>query len=250
MAAALMWPAASAGPAALAAPEAMTVSSPLTGTAFGGNAAVGALFTLTGGKPGTHFCTASVVDSPAGDMLVTAAHCVSGYAATSPANLAFVPGYENGAAPYGVWTVTRIVVDQAWAAGADPDDDVAFLVVQQSARGTEIQKVTGGERMGTGQPPAGVVRVAGYPDGASQPIVCQNSVSMFSPTQLQFDCANYTVGTSGSPLLADVDPATGDGTVVGVIGGYQQGGDSPDVSYAAAFGPNVQALYAIAESAG
>jgi hypothetical protein len=38
--------------------------------------------------------------------------------------------------------------------------------------------------------------------------------------------------------------------VIGVIGGYQQGGDSPDISYAAAFGPNVRALYDIAVAQG
>jgi hypothetical protein len=31
--------------------------------------------------------------------------------------------------------------------------------------------------------------------------------------------------------------------VVGVIGGYQQGGDSDDVSYSPYFGPDVQQLY-------
>jgi hypothetical protein len=36
--------------------------------------------------------------------------------------------------------------------------------------------------------------------------------------------------------------------VIGVIGGYQRGGGSPDISYAATFGENVQALYGIAMS--
>ena len=48
--------------------------------------------------------------------------------------------------------------------------------------------------------------------------------------QLEFDCDGYTDGTSGSPFLIGVDAATGDGTMIGVIGGYQQGGDLPDVS--------------------
>lgn len=248
-AAALMWPTAAA-PAAMAAPEAMAVSSPLIGAAFSGNAAVGALFTTTGGTLDTHFCTASVVDSPAGNLLVTAAHCVSSYLDTGTAGLAFVPGFDNGAEPYGVWTVTRVFVDQAWASSADPNDDVAFLAVRRNGSGAEIQKVTGGELLGIDEPAAGIVRVTGYPDGSDQPIACQNRVTMFSATQLQFDCGNYTDGTSGGPFLTDVDPATGDGLVIGVIGGYQQGGDSPDVSYAAALGQNAQALYDIAVSAG
>ena len=231
--AALLWPAVAANPAGTKA------AAPVSGSA----PAVGALFTTRGGQLGTHFCTASVVDSPAGELLVTAAHCVTGFSDTSPAGLGFVPGYNTGRAPYGIWTVTRIFVDASWAAAGDPDDDVAFLVVRQPGRAASIQDLTGGERLGIGEPPAGVVRVTGYPDGQQQPVSCQNQVSAFGPGQLVFDCDNFTNGTSGSAFLADVDQATGEGTVIGVIGGYEQGGDTPDVSYAAVFGSGVQALY-------
>ncbi len=50
-------------------------------------------------------------------------------------------------------------------------------------------------------------------------------------------------GISWNPLLADINPVTGLGTVVGVIGGYQQGGSIPSVSYAARLGVNAAALY-------
>jgi len=50
--------------------------------------------------------------------------------------------------------------------------------------------------------------------------------------------------------LADVDAATGQGSVIGVIGGYQQGGDTPQVSYAAIFSAAVTQLYATAEAGG
>jgi hypothetical protein len=33
------------------------------------------------------------------------------------------------------------------------------------------------------------------------------------------------------------------GTIVGVIGGYQQGGDTPSVSYGVRFGPAILRLY-------
>ena len=60
---------------------------------------------------------------------------------------------------------------------------------------------------------------------------------------MEFDCGGYTDGTSGGPFLANVHPATGRGAVIGVIGGYEQGGDTPIVSYSARFGPAVAALY-------
>jgi V8-like Glu-specific endopeptidase len=183
------------------------------------------------------------VDSPAGDLLVTAAHCVTGYSDRAPAGLAFVPGFGNGKAPYGVWTVTRIFVDSAWENTSNPDDDVAFLTVVQPGGDTPIENVTGAERLGIGQPSSAVVRVTGYPNTQNQPVSCQNRISTFSPGQLQFNCDNYTTGTSGSPFLTDMDADAGAGMVIGVIGGYEQGGDSANVSYSATFGQNVAALY-------
>jgi V8-like Glu-specific endopeptidase len=230
-----------------AAPATGTLSALVTNPADG-TSAIGALFSTSDGQLGTHFCTASVVHSPAGDLLVTAAHCVTGYSDTNPAGLVFVPGYDNGYAPHGVWPVTRVFVDSAWESTADPNDDFAFLTVAQPGNSTPIEEITGAERLGIGQPSTDMVQVTGYPDGLDQPVTCQNRASAFSSTQMQFDCGGYTDGTSGSPFLIHGDTATGDSIVIGVIGGYQRGGGSPDISYAATFGENVQALYGIAVS--
>jgi hypothetical protein len=64
-----------------------------------------------------------------------------------------------------------------------------------------------------------------------------------------FRCAGYPDGTSGGPFLARVDPATGRGTVIGVIGGYQQGGATADVSYSARLTTRTRALYRLAVAA-
>jgi hypothetical protein len=206
--------------------------------AFAGTPAVGALFTVTsGGSLGGHFCSASVVDSPARDLVITAAHCVGG-----SGQLAFVPGYDNGRMPYGIWRVTRVIVGQSWISSANPNADVAFLTVT-GQDGAKIQDITGGERLGIGQPAGQYVRVIGYPQASNVPIRCGNLARSFGPAQLVFDCGRYTDGTSGGPLLEDVNPTTGLGTVIGVIGGYQQGGDTPSVSYAARFGALVADLY-------
>jgi len=246
---AALWSVAAAAPAGGTSSQAvlpLTPSVPLTSAAFRGTPAVGALFTTSAGKLGAHFCTASVVHSAAGNLLVTAAHCVSSYSSTSPADLAFVPGYDDGAAPYGVWAVTRIFVDADWVSTADPDDDVAFLVVSQGGASTRIEDLTGAEHLGISRATAGVDRVIGYPGNRNKPVSCQNRLIALSPTQLQFNCANFTDGTSGGPFLVSIQPGTGDGTVIGVIGGYQAGGYSPDISYAARFGPNIAALAAAA----
>lgn len=228
----------------------LTGGTSSAGRAFGGLAAVGALFGYSSGKLGSHFCTASVVHSSRGDLAVTAAHCVSGKAG----QVAFVPGYANGAAPYGVFLVAQVYTDQAWQASQDPDDDVAFLRLSPASDGIPVEDVTGAERLGIGAGAARqagtLVQVIGYPDGADQPVWCVNWTTDFSATQLQFDCDGYTDGTSGGPFLADMSTASGQGTVIGVIGGYEQGGLTPSVSYSPAFGAAVAALYQSAEAGG
>jgi V8-like Glu-specific endopeptidase len=231
-------------PAGLTLDPLPTASS--TAQAFGGVAAVGALFSVSAGELGKHFCTASVVHSAHGDLAVTAAHCVTG----NQGQIVFVPGYVNGKKPYGVWQVTAVYTDQAWQSSRDPDDDVAFLRLSDASGGVPIEDVTGAEQLGIGWQEPALVQVIGYPDDADQPVLCANWTKLFSPTQLEFDCGGYTDGTSGGPFLADVSAASGQGTVTGVIGGYEQGGDTPQVSYASVFGQSVAALYQRAEAAG
>jgi V8-like Glu-specific endopeptidase len=215
-----------------------------TAQPFGGVAAVGPLFTVSAGQPGTHFCTASVVHSAHGDLAVTAAHCLTGI----NGQIVFVPGYANGKEPYGVWQVNAVYTDPAWQSSQDPDDDVAFLRLSDARGGVPIEALTGAERLGTGWQVPALVRVIGYPGGAGQPVSCTNWAKSFSPTQLEFDCGGYPDGTSGGPFLADGPAASSQGTVIGVIGGYEQGGDTPEVSYALAFGTAVAALYRSAEA--
>jgi Trypsin len=235
------------------------------GASFAGTPTTGALFTVSNGTLGYHFCTASVVHSPRGNLLITAAHCVTGRSAT----IAFVPGYYDGKTPYGSWYVSRVFVDQAWSASGSIADDVAFLQVKANTAGTEIEDVTGANQLGLSEPAGQLTQVIGYPDGSSEPVVCESQTKAFGAgsagaastgaastgaastgaTQLEFDCGGYPDGTSGSPFLVQANQATGEGTVTGVIGGYQQGGDSPSVSYSIAFGSNVGSLFQTAAAA-
>ena len=204
------------------------------------NGLVGAVFTHNSG--GDHFCTASVVDSAGLNLIVTAAHCVYDPTLGQRSDLVFVPGYRNGDTPSGVWPLLSVTVDQSWKDSADPDMDVAFAVVQAQG-GQQVQQVLGANRLGIDRGYDLPVRVTGYPSSGEVPITCSNTTGEQSPTQLRIDCPDYTGGTSGSPWVTDFDPATRTGTVVGVIGGYQEGGDTPDVSYSSYFGDGVQALY-------
>ena len=212
----------------------------LHGRFYNGTPAVGALFTVSGGRLSRHFCTASVVNSAVKDLVITAAHCLQG---KQPGQVAFVPDYHRQQEPYGSWTVTRVFVDAAWANSQNPNDDVAFLVVSQPGESRPVQELTGGENLATGWGASQLVQVIGYPNTRERPITCTARTRAFGSRQMEFDCGGYTDGTSGGPFLANVHPATGEGAVVGVIGGYQQGGNTPSVSYSARFGRPVRDLY-------
>ncbi|HEX4256706.1 MAG TPA: trypsin-like serine protease [Streptosporangiaceae bacterium] len=209
--------------------------------ATGESLRVGALFVHS--ASGNHFCTASVVSSPGKDLLITAAHCIDGGKDGGyRTDIVFIPGYRGGQEPFGVWTVARLLVAPQWAASSDPDYDVGFVVLQPHD-GRSIEDVLGADRLGTDQQADYLVHVTGYPDSDDAPITCVNWTSQHSSTQLRFECGGFTGGTSGSPWVTRFSTRSRTGTIVGVIGGYQQGGDTSSVSYSVKFGAAVRALY-------
>ncbi|WEO98967.1 trypsin-like serine protease [Streptomyces sp. FXJ1.172] len=205
------------------------------------NARIGAVFEKD--DQGAHFCTASVVQSPGRNMLITAAHCAFDADAGQPLNdLVFAPGYRNGDEPTGLWKVSKVVVDDRWAKSQDEDLDVAFLILDQKD-GKNIQDVLGGNTLGMNRGFDNKVKITGYPASRDTPISCQNRTTKFNDTQLRIQCTDLEDGTSGSPWLAHYDPKSHTGTVIGVLGGHEGGGDQDDVSYAAYFDDDIAKLY-------
>ncbi|MCR6487581.1 serine protease [Amycolatopsis sp. OK19-0408] len=186
---------------------------------------IGALF-----ANGSHFCTASVVHSTTGDLVLTAAHCVKD-------GMAFVPGYHDGVAPLGMWTVTDVAVAAGWTSAADPDLDFAFLTVQQAGTTASLESLTGANVLGVDRGFTNRITLTGYPDTSDSPVVCEGTTTRSDTFQQRVACPGFPDGTSGGPWV------TG-GAVVGVIGGYQLGGDTPDVSYSAYFDDDIAKLYA------
>ncbi|MBX7553968.1 trypsin-like serine protease [Streptomyces sp. NPDC004232] len=211
------------------------------------NARIGAVFEKD--DQGTHFCTASVVQSPGRNMLITAAHCAFDADSGQPLNdLVFAPGYRKGDEPTGLWKVSKVVVDDRWAKSQDEDLDVAFLTVDPKG-GKNIQDVLGGNSLGTDRGFTNEVEITGYPTSRDTPISCRNRTMKFNDTQLRIQCTDFEGGTSGSPWLADYDPKSHTGTVIGVLGGHEGGGDEDDVSYAAYFDDGIAKLYQRAQDA-
>ncbi|PYC81570.1 serine protease [Streptomyces tateyamensis] len=217
-----------------------TRAVPTTATAPAGAEAnrVGALFTGAA-SPGNHFCTASVVHSAGRNLLLTAAHCLSG-----AAGVTFAPGYRDGRSPFGVWQATQVFQTNGWTQNQDPDQDFAFLQVAPNASGQQIEDVLGGNVLGTDESFTAPVRLYGYPDSGDEPLLCSNTTTKQSAYQRRIDCPSYSGGTSGGPWIS-----TDTGHVTGVIGGYQQGGDTDDTSYTAYFDSTIAGLYQTAVSA-
>jgi len=95
--------------------------------------AAGKLFFSDGGS--SFICSASLIGK---GLVVTAAHCVNDFGKNHfYTNFRFVPGYKNGAAPYGNWTAKAVYVLAAYANGSDTcsqkgvvcKDDVAIMVL-------------------------------------------------------------------------------------------------------------------------
>jgi hypothetical protein len=204
---------------------------------FHGTPTVGALY--RGRTVTRHHCTASVVRSSTRDILITAAHCVTG----SGAGYVFAPGYHDGVAPYGRWTVTATYLDPDWLSDQDPKKDFAFLVVAPQSRGgkrRQIQDVTGGNRLGVAPRAGQRVTVPAYPAGTdNDPVTCTVPV-YYGGIYPAFDCDPYPSGSSGSPWIADSPLGP---TVVGVIGGRNLGGCFTFTSYSSPLGAAALRVY-------
>lgn len=175
---------------------------------FRGVPTVGALF-IPGLYPALHTCTASVVRSRHGNVIMTAAHCISGRGA------------------YG---------DPAWISRQDPHRDWAFLTVAARRIGGKVrslQSITGGHPLGYAARRRDRVTVVGYAVGHNdEPLRCSTTVYRHAGYPA-FNCGGFVDGTSGSPWLRR--SRTGP-VVVGDIGGLHQGGCTPATSYSPPLG--------------
>ncbi|MFE2475724.1 trypsin-like peptidase domain-containing protein [Streptomyces sp. NPDC059389] len=218
-------------------------SDPLVARPAAAEPAIGALFSPGEDADQDHHCSGSVVHSPGGDLVATAAHCVYRGVLGFRTNLVFAPGYRDGTAPYGVWVPTRIDVDPRWIEDQDPDYDVAFLRMRRPGHaGERLEDATGAQTIRFGPRLPAPARVVGYPNATEYPVECFNTARAEGPAQLRLDCADVPDGTSGGPVLTDAH------TLIGVVGGRDGGGDET-TSYSSLFGDGVRAVYERAAAA-
>jgi V8-like Glu-specific endopeptidase len=241
--------------------------------------AVGKIFFTLAGED--YVCSGTLVGGKHPDVVLTAAHCVTG--GPSPANTGrantgrantgrpntgrpntgqggttqwatnwmFVPGFRDGLMPYGEYTARRFFVTPDWTGPQDGSEqyDVAFVQVTAATLYGESRAA---------QPPPGLpVKFANSQDAASLTRAYVFGYPAEPPYGgLYVDyCAGpvaasggsvrtpcwMTAGDSGGPWLAGFSPRSGSGPVV-AVSTYKVSGDLR-VLYGAVLGPQARALY-------
>ena len=213
-----------------------SVSNPVIAASVDPDPRVGAVF-LSGTD--LHACTGSVLHSAAGNLVLTAAHCLS---TGGPAR--FVPGFAREAAPDDVWTVDALYLDPRWLASRDPLADYAIARVSRPAGGSVEALVGSALTLGIAPARGSRVTVVAYPAGVGGlPIGCQANTGLSDGGYPELPCAGLVDGTSGAPWING-------STVTGVIGGLHGGGCAENLSYSSPFDQHIAQLLARAEAGG
>lgn len=204
---------------------------------------------LSEGNPSKHGCSASIVESPKGNIVATAAHCVYGRR-----NVFFTPGYHDGQAPYGTWRAVATYVDERWKTnndinGAGSPYDFAFLVLE-SHNGRNVAEVTGSAlRLKIDAPLPAAMTVVGYPSDTNtyqdKPYACDSTSSRDGASWQTLQCTGIPGGFSGGPWMN-----RGTKDLIGVIGGKGQNLPATDPrNYSVRFDATVKAVYGKAVAA-
>ena len=200
------------------------------------NSRIGAVFL---GAGDLHTCTAAVLDSAGGDLILTAAHCVAGGIDTT-----FVAGFEDASEASYIWKVDAIYLDPRWVTNQDPLADFAILRVVRDDGGSVEAEAGGGLALGSAPKPGTVVSVTGYGLGVGGgPIGCQAATELAPGGFPLLPCGGLIDGTSGAPWTTGL-------TVTGLVGGLDGGGCDENVSYSPPFDDAVVQLLTRAEAGG
>jgi hypothetical protein len=197
---------------------------------------VGAVFL---GSQSMHTCSGAVLDSTSGDLILTAAHCLS-----AGIDAYFVPKFARAAPDSDFFHVDAVYLDPRWVSDQDPMADFAIVRVSRNGGDSVETRAGGGFAVGPA-PKAGTdVTVTGYPMGTGgDPVGCTTHTSSEDRGFPALPCAGLVDGTSGAPWV------TGS-VIAGLIGGLEGGGCEENVSYSPPFDGAVGQLLARAEAGG
>ncbi|GGL34357.1 trypsin-like serine peptidase [Planomonospora parontospora] len=205
---------------------------------------VGKVFFRIGGKD--YWCSASSVASANRSLVATAAHCAyDAKSARSAEYWIFIPGYDRGATPYGIYVGHSLNLHESFVGKGDYDYDYAFVTVHdgfrwkpgKTAGSYEMESVgslednVGGQGLVFKRGPGRYTFAFGYPaapylDG-TKPFNGQELKSCDGLTQkrtaptylVEYGVAlkcGFTAGASGGPWLIAYDTGRALGYLNGV----------------------------------
>jgi hypothetical protein len=191
----------------------------------------GRLFVRQGGAEG--FCSATAIDSPSRRLVLTAGHCVN----TGPRNgrpgawstyLEFVPGFNLGAAPYGVFVLSGTPrALPGWTGDGNPDFDLGAFLTEPNAAGVGLEDALGGgARIVSDLGHKQRFETFGYPGGTERMRTCASgyagqdpiTTTLPGPPTVAIRC-RWAPGASGGGWLVD------DGEEIDGISTYLRTGD-------------------------
>ncbi|HEY7667509.1 MAG TPA: hypothetical protein VIE12_05225 [Actinomycetota bacterium] len=201
---------------------------------------------------GDYVCSGAVINSDAGNVVLTAGHCATLYGIDIDSAV-FVPAYRGGTAPLGEWPVESFLVPKRWERVNDEAYDVAFyLLGSDPMTGEQVEAVTGGLGIAWNMSSIRHWHILGYPaakpfDGEVQWTCTASQASLdtvgyrsIDPPAIGLGC-DMTGGSSGGPWISGF----GDTNIVNglVAYGYRR---YPKALFGPYFGDAVGDLFACA----
>jgi hypothetical protein len=175
----------------------------------------GRLYVRQGGEEG--FCSATAIDSASRSLVLTAGHCVNtgpkdGRPGTWSTYLEFVPGFNLGAAPYGVFALSGTPhALPGWTRAGNPDFDLGAFLTEPNAEGVGLEDALGGgARIVTDLDHRQRFETFGYPGGTERMRTCVSGyagqdpvmATLPGPPPVAIRC-RWAPGASGGGWLID-----------------------------------------------
>jgi V8-like Glu-specific endopeptidase len=194
-------------------------------------------------------CSGNAVTSGNKSTVVTAGHCVKLDGAFHT-NWVFVPGYNNGNAPFGTWTARATMATPQWVASEDINYDVGAAVVNQ-LNGQSLTDVVGGQGIAFNQARGHAMYAFGWPaaapyDGTKQIYCSGTTFNAFLSNGIGMTC-DMTGGASGGPWFLQFSEASGTGVLNSVNSAKIN--FIPTWMFGPYFGTDAQNLYNTAQAA-
>jgi V8-like Glu-specific endopeptidase len=130
------------------------------------NSTNGKVFVRLGHGFGLASCSATVVESDSGSVVLTAGHCVHDggrHGDWLDRKWTFVPGYDHGTRPFGTFAATELWTTRGWRRRANGNFDLGAAILAANAAGRTVAEAAGTRGFAANLPRAHLFHALGYP---------------------------------------------------------------------------------------